>query len=434
MERMAGRTGKGAVHAVPLPVMPRTVTIGLLFASGDYAGWSTHGPNARYLAVLFLVAAVIADYRRTVSSTQHTVALTLPVYLFLAWLWVLAIRALSMGTWANSTTVLIVPPLIILAASLLINSGWSANSRWPAVPRTNPTWISYAPYAAALVFGGLSLIDTINAPFGRPLNLLNHEKTFIAVYILLMPRYKGSLPVKVVVGAASVLSLYKYPAATTVIALVLALGALVLLRISRNPRPWSLLAFSLFFVFVITGVLKELLDSFYKTIGRGDNNETRLSLWDQAWSLIQPDPLAGGAMELRITGVGRIDGVLQLVPFHNSYLTLMAAGGLVALVLFSAFITAVFFRTLKRPRPFRTRYAAQWLPAILAALVSMTVNPVLDKLGSAVFVYVLLAVAVVNLTRVSREWTAGSLEVQGVEPGSQYFAGTPFAAPRKSPW
>ncbi|MEV8133626.1 O-antigen ligase family protein [Pseudarthrobacter oxydans] len=371
---------------------------------------------------------MIADYRRTVSSTKNSVALTLPVYLFVAWLWVLAIRALSMGTWANSTTVIIVPPLIILAASLLINS------RWPSMPRADPSWISYAPYAGALVFGGLSLIDTVNAPFGRPLNLLDHEKAFIAVYILLLPRYRGSLLVKAVIGAALVLSLYKYPAATTFIAVVVALGALALLRMSRNPGPWSLLTLSLLFVLGITGFLAEVLAYFYSAIGRGDNNETRLSLWNQAWSHVLRDPLAGGAMELRITGIGRIDGELQLVPFHNSYLTLMTAGGLVALILFSAIISAVFLKTLKRPRPFRAQYATQWLPAILAAVTSMTVNPIVDALGSVVFFYVLLAVAVVNLTRTSRGWNAGPHEAQGVEPGSQYFPGTPFAPPRKTPW
>jgi O-antigen ligase len=373
--------------------MPRSVGLGLLFAAADYAGWATHGPDARYLVVVALIAALALDYAHQFHSASPPASLILPVYCFVAWLWVLAVHALAMNSWANSTTVLLLPPLIVLAASILVNSGW------PATRRPDPAWIAYVPYAAALVFGGLSLLDALDAPFGRPLHLLNHEKTFIALFILLMPPVKGGRPVKLLTAVAMVVSLYKYPAATTLIAIGLAAGAVVLLRLVPNPRPWVLLAVTVLPVLAFTGLLYKGLETFYHAIGRGDNNETRLSLWGQAWPYLAQNPFAGSAMEERITGVGRIDGVLRMVPFHNSYLTLMVAGGFIAITFFALFILAVLLEALKKPRPFRSGQATQWLPPILAALVSMTVNPIIDELGSATFFYIMLAVAVVSLTR-----------------------------------
>lgn len=418
MQRTAGRAGQGGARAAPRPLMPRTITMGLLFAAGDYAGWSSYGANARYVVVLVLVAAVMTDYARTVPADPRSVLLTLPGYLFVAWLWILVIRALSMGTWETSTTVLIVPPSLVLTVSLLIGS------RWPARPAKDPPWVIYAPYAAAVVFSGLSLLDAWNAPFGQPLTLLNHEKSFIAVYILLMPRAPGSLPVKLLTIAALGLSLYKYPAATTLIAFLLALGTLVLLRAFRNPAPLALAALSGLIMLGITGVLEEGLDSFYNAIGRGANNETRFTLWNQAWSHFLRNPLAGGAMEARITGTGQIEGILTLLPFHNSYLTIMTAGGAVALTLFSALNAVVFSAALRKPLTFRSQYVAQWLPAAVAALTSMTVNPILDKLESAVFFYVLLVVGLVNLSRVSQEWIAHySNPKDSFEPASESFRG-----------
>lgn len=374
-------------------MLPRTVALGLLFAAADYADWATHGPDARYLVIVALVAALATDYGRQLHAGPAPASLILPVYCFVAWLWVLAVHALAMNSWANSTTVLILPPLIVLAASILSSSGW------PAAFRPDPAWIVYLPYAAALVFGGLSLLDAVQAPVGRPLHLLNHEKSFIALFILLMPAAKGSIAVKLLTAAAMAVSLYKYPAATTLIAIALAVGAVLLLRFIPNPYPWVLLAAAALPVLGFTGLLFKGLDAFYRAIGRGDNNETRLSLWGQAWPHLVQNPLAGSAMQERITGVGRIDGVLRLVPFHNSYLTLMVAGGLVAIVFFALFVLAAFLVALKRPRPFRSAQATQWLPAILAALISMTVNPIIDELGSATFLYILLAVALVDLTR-----------------------------------
>lgn len=396
MQHTAVRKAQKRTLVEPLIVMPRTVALGLLFAAADYAGWATHGPDARYLIIAALIAALATDYSHAFHSASAPAALTLPVYLFVAWLWALAVHALAINTWANSTTVLILPPLIVLAASLLISSGW------PAAHRPDPAWIIYLPYAAALVFAALSFIDALGAPFGRPLHLLNHEKTFVGVFILLMPRAKGALPVKLVTGAAMVLSLYKYPAATTLIALALALAAVILLRVVPNPVPWAVGGVTALLALGFTGLLYKGLAAFYSAIGRGDNNDTRFSLWNQAWPYLAQNPLAGSAMEERITGVGRIDGVLRMVPYHNSYLTLMVAGGLLAIVFFSLFILAVFLDTLKRPRSFRSGQATQWLPAILAALISMTVNPIIDELGSATFFYVLLAVASVSLTRVGR--------------------------------
>lgn len=427
MPRFVFPPAQGTAYPAPHALMPRTVTLGLLFASGDFLRWSTHGPDARYVIIPALIAAVAADCARSIPAQRSAAALTLPAYAFLAWLWLLAVRALAMDTWQNSTAVLLAPPLVILAAGFLMNS------RWPALPRKDPGWVAYAPYAAAFAFGILGLLDALNAPFGRPLTLLNHEKTFIAVYVLLMPRLRGSWLVKLVMAAGLTLSLHKYPAATTYIAVVLVLAAVLMLRMSRNPALLSVLAAGWLAILGFTGFLGEGLDSFYDAIGRGDNTATRLSLWNQAWSDVRQNPLAGGAMEERITGTGRIDGTLKPVPFHNSYLTLMVGGGFVALLLFSSFIAVVVFKALGESRAFRAQYAVQWLPALLAALTSMTVNPIVDQLGSAVFFYVLLAVGLVNLSRKGPPWAGTAQGVKRAGHGPPPAASTPLAPARKMP-
>jgi len=222
--------------------------------------------------------------------------------------------------------------------------------------------------------------------------LLGHEKAYLAVVALAVPKFRGSALMKVIVIAALAIAFMKYPSATVGFVAIVACVC-VWLIFAETRTSLIIRATGLVVCFaVISYNAADWVARFYSAAGRVDNTSTRLGLWDQALVTISKNPITGSTASEPITGLANIRGIIQPVPFHNSFLTLAFCCGVVAVVLFGILLIALLIACLSSHLAQR-RAAVIWLPALFAGVITMSVNPVLERLGTALPLYALILCA-----------------------------------------
>lgn len=334
------------------------------------------------------------------AGSQPVKSLRADIIAFLAiaysgWLLSLAALAVMEGAWARNTLVVVAVPILIGAA------GWLSLLRFGRGRRVSLSrTVARAPYAAAGLFASLSLVEVLILNPSGPFELLSHEKTFVAIYVLCMPPRRGVRVLKIAMIAGLMTSLVAYPSATTV-ATVLAAAAISWLirkdRLSAATMSWLCTVLIIGFLFIQNA--ESALRKFYSAVGRTDNTQTRLFLWQQVIPYIEEHPFVGGAAKVSITALANINGISRPTPLHNSFLTLLLVGGGVAILLLMLLVfmlttTAVSRST--RPSSGRTN---QWLPPLVAGFGAFAVNPVIDNLASSLFFTVLILMGFASAVR-----------------------------------
>ena len=380
-------------------VMPRTATVGLLLITLDVTGLLTFGPAPRYgLILVLLTLSVMADVNQ--SRRRRGAEAGIPFVLLAGWLLTLWVGALVMSRWEDDTLVVIFTAMMLALGSL---------NMWFDGQPDSPAWSRWqaAPYVAGTLFALVAIVDASLGEHDSPVNLMSHERAFVAVYILSLPRRRRTWAMRGLVVVALLVSLYQYASATTALTLVLALGVGWIVRHARRALALAVGASVAAATLLVTGIAARILDAFYESSGRIDNTATREYLWAQGWDVVRESPVVGGATRVSITYLANIEGRITFVPLHNSYLTLLVVGGAVALVLLALGIVWMTVVGLAEPLELRRRIGTQWLPTFICAAVSMLVNPVLDRLGNAVFLVVVTLIGLAALTRhPSPGWTA----------------------------
>lgn len=375
-------------------LMPRTVATGLALVSGDVTGLLTSGPSLRYALVFgALTISTFADVHAT--RRRGSVLVTVPFVALAAWLTLLWLSAITAGQWQPNTLVVIYAAVVLaLAATNMLLPGRRGRAgrshRWER-----------GVYAAALIFAVVSAVDAAAGETGSPVNLLSHERTFVSLYVLSLPKRRFTWVMRLTMLTALVISFVQYAAATTLLTVALAVAVAVIVHCSRHPVALTLTSSVLAGGLVLSGVAESVLGFFYSASGRVDNTSTREYLWAQALDIVDEGPVAGGATRISIAYLANIDGRISYAPIHNSYLTVMVVGGVVACALLVVGLTGLVLAGLARPLEERRDFGSQWLPAYIAVAVSMIVNPVIDKLGASLFFIVLTLVGLGFATRIA---------------------------------
>lgn len=338
-------------------------------------------------AVILLVTLIIDGGLARLSWQMRHIAVVVGA-VFGAWMLLLAIRAIVSATWHVNTLIIIFGACILLAAPVLLRLAPAAVPRVEGRP-----WSDNARSLAAAIFAAIGIVNGLSTlGIDSPTVGLNHESMFVAVWCLCLPIRRGAKSIKFAICVAIVISLIRYPAATSILALAAAILIAVALRSQRRMAGLLLVAASGLIAIYILPRLEEGLAAFYGSVGRTDNSGTREFLWSQAQSIIALDPLAGGAASASIAGLANIRGIIQPVPFHNTLLTLGVVGGFVAIGLFILLLVVTLGYATFSAGAERT-YVRTWAPALLAAAVCLSVNPVLESLGTAAAFYVLILCA-----------------------------------------
>ncbi|MFJ6346472.1 O-antigen ligase family protein [Pseudarthrobacter oxydans] len=336
------------------------------------------------MAILWFVLAFGVDGATVGSKRRLRAGVVIPIYLFGAWIFGVFSFAILTNAWAPDSFVLLAGVIALLVAPI---------AYFALPPR--PSWqVSIERFYrfALCAFAITALIDAYLTPAGMQPVLLGHEKAYLAVIVLAAPKFRGSQLIKLVVIVALGVAFIKYPSATVGFVAIVSLVCVWLL-VARNRISQNLRAAGLIVSFgVISYNASDWVAQFYAATGRVDNTNTRLGLWDQALSTITKNPLTGSTASESITGLANIRGIIQPVPFHNSFLTLAFCCGVVAVILFGLILLAIVTSCLSSSLNNR-KAAILWLPALLAGVITMSVNPVLEKLGTALPLYALILCA-----------------------------------------
>lgn len=370
---------------------PTTLATGLLLAALDVFAWTSSGPSLRYvIATLWLVISFAIDGSIAGGARRLHPALVAAMVSFGAWILAVHLSAVLSGRWSSDT-------LVILAGALPLLVGPAIFYALPPRPQWRTAMMTGLTTASVL-FAVTAVLDAVLTPWGEQPTLFGHEKAFLAVVILALPPVRSSSFTKFLTVVGLVIAFMKYPSATVGFAVLVSSVCFWLIcattRASLIFRMLILLGCSM----LLLANAAEWIRQFYYLTGRGDNTDTRLGLWAQAVENVRRSPIVGSAASEPITGLANIRGVIQPVPFHNSFLSLASSAGLVALVLFILVITFAALTSLSLDGLSKSHNWV-WFPAFLAGVVTMSVNPVLESLGNALPFYALLLVGSVSVMR-----------------------------------
>jgi O-antigen ligase len=130
---------------------------------------------------------------------------------------------------------------------------------------------------------------------------------------------------------------------------------------------------------------------------------TRKDIWKATYALIKRHPLTGvgfGAYFLAITEYQESSGRLRVQQAHNDYLDLMAAGGVIAVVL-AAWFVILIIRRVRTTLSSKDRYRRAVALGALAGIISVSVHSFVDfglqVTGVAVVCAALMVIAVVDV-------------------------------------
>lgn len=376
----------GASRGVYLPrqalICPATLATALLLASLDVFSWTSDGPSYRYvIAIVWLSLAFAIDGSLARGKRRLRVGVVFAIYFFGAWVMSVFIYAILTKSWAADN-------LVVLAGVLGLVLAPIAYFALPARPDRSFAAARYFQLATYF-YAGAALVDAVLTPLGSQPVLLGHEKAYLAVVALCAPRFRGGAIMKTIVIMGLIVAFVKYPSATVAFVGVVA-GICIWLLSAKTRDSLYLRSTGLIVVFcLIFYNADNWVSQFYSLTGRVDNTSTRLGLWDQALATIDRSPITGAGASESITGLANIRGIIQPVPFHNSFLTLAFCAGIVAVVLFGLLLVAALWGCLFS-FPSGLSAARIWMPALLAGVITMSVNPVLERLGTALPLYALV--------------------------------------------
>lgn len=365
---------------------PATLTILVAIPTAQYWLLVSTGSPLRYLIILSVCAIAIAiDGKHRSQDHRSFSAVELGAIIYgLYIVGIFCVSSISSNKQFN-TTILVIGAVILvigpLARRVLPIASESSNNKKDKTNKLVALTCS--------VFGTVGVLDVLRAPQGEPPSFFNHETLFVAVLVLCLP-YRGAfLFAKLSVAIALILSFIHYPTATAALALGVAAGLYIALRNHSVRKRIGLIAAVVIVLIPLSQLGVTVLQTFYATVGRVDNSSTRDLLWQQAIRALSQEPILGTLGQSNITGLAIIRGILQPIPFHNSYLTLAVYGGLLAAGLLTILMAGRLHHALVSPHPEST-YNLVWAPPLATAAIAMLVNPVLDNAASAVPFYLLL--------------------------------------------
>lgn len=399
---------RGAAWSLP-------VLAGLAFLLADAPGLSNAPGPGRYLPTLLVVVVIVLIGVRPDGRSRalRATACLLFGYGLIGTMY----GRLVLGTVNGSLP--LIGPMVIACLPPVRN--WDVQPAWRLGLR------------ALSVAGALFSVGSALSRFGvlphSQIDVLNHEKAYLVVLGVTAALAARDRLLVLLSVAAAVFAFVAYPAATYVVAVLAALGTVVLVRWSPDASQRIVLAVGgmvgTAFAILHIDDLIALTSYYFELVGKQNNGDTRERLYQAA--LAQFDrPLVSDFFTGDITVVGNLAGRDAVVPVHNDYLSISLGGGLVAAaMLLGVFLYAngLALRTLAATQDqWQRRTVLVLLAAVNGAAVSALANPVFMNPGASAVTFALLAalVATCRLPEVT---------LAAVDPP----AGTVIARPMPSP-
>lgn len=377
-------------------MLPRTIAMLLVLASLDYWDLISRGPSWRYIVVigLFFVTALL-DAARSAHNFTFAKTSCFLLFLFASWQLIITLDAVMSQEWEINTLVIVLGPSVALA--IILGARIGSLFQRPGQDERHRASSFYPVVLGALFFSATAIVDSLLSVSGEPLPFFNHERTFVGIFVLSLPNVSIIRIAKLITIVALSLSFFKYFSATSLILMPLAIAVYWILIIRPSRRLLGVVGVMSVLLIFFSSDVEGRLTRLYGSVGRSNNSDTRVFLWEQALDRISESVLFGGLSRLSITGYAQVSGVLAEVPFHNSYLAILVVGGAVSCAFLLGCVIAIMAKGVHAPKGIDSQRAMLWLPAIVCALVAMAVNPVLDKLGVSLFFYGLLALGICSV-------------------------------------
>lgn len=220
----------------------------------------------------------------------------------------------------------------------------------------------------------------------------NAKVLFIAVGVAAALAAGQRVRLTIVIGLAAFV-FWTYPAATSV---VVGFSTIVTLFVTRetssNLRPYlvgSLLLIGATISLANAPTTLSIVDEYFLAVGKQNNNETRLALFEGGIEKFLRSPVVGEGFTGETTLTVRLpSGQPFKAPLHDDYILLAASGGILALALFVAWIVVTEVNVLRRHHAFvaagkmaQANLMRTLLVGFNAALVAALFNPVLQGMG-----------------------------------------------------
>jgi hypothetical protein len=252
--------------------------------------------------------------------------------------------------------------------------------------------------ATCALFGVLSGLARLGVLPETQVDVLNHEKAFLVVLGIAAAIAARDRLLLLLAASAAIFAFLQYPAATYLLAVVVALGTVVLTRWSppggiRAVLGVATVTATALAVLYIDDLIR-ITGAYFALVGKTDNGGTREALYRAALDGFD-SPLFGSLFTGDITVVGNLSGEQVVVPVHNDYLSVSLGGGLVAGALLLGlflFANGLALRSLRSiGDQFQRRTVVALLAAVNVAAVSAFANPIFMNPGSSAVTYALLA-------------------------------------------
>lgn len=198
-----------------------------------------------------------------------------------------------------------------------------------------------------------------------------------------------------------------YPSLTSFLVVI---GTLITLFMTRprasSARPYVVASLA------VTAVLVALLNftrivqlssSYYETVGKTNNNSTRITLWKPAIAQFEASPIYGSWFGGEATAPVHVGPYIVVrLPFHNDYLLFLADGGVLGLGMLLVWLIATETIALRRYRGYID--AGQWHHAMLmrvllvgfnAFWISAGFNPNLESTGTSATIFAIYGLMMV---------------------------------------
>jgi O-antigen ligase len=196
-----------------------------------------------------------------------------------------------------------------------------------------------------------------------------------------------------------------YPSGTdVVVALVTLMTFWMTKPRSSRLRPYVIVALGLSILILALVNLNSttsIANSYFGSVGKRNNTTTRLALWQAGIDLFKQSPVYGSGFSGEITILVYRQSDFRApfkAPFHDDYVMLLAAGGLIGFGLVAWWVAATEVEVLRRYRGFLAsgRYqSANLLRALLVAFnvffVAALFNPELSGAGRGTTLFAMYA-------------------------------------------
>lgn len=369
--------------ALMLMLLVVALDVGNFFERGSAEG----GSPLRYLLLLppFLVAAA-ALFR---SNEPLILKGTAPdQILFVLFLYGIVGSLIGRIMFAHATT--LVPFFLCMSIGLIYRASVDGLTDAETSRLRDALYWLGVVYLAVDAIVNTNLIPSLAGSLGY-----RNAKLYFLPLALMGAWARGRRRDRLLAVALSAVVFLAYPSATFVISLFAIM--LTVFLITHVRRATSVFIVSMIVVGGMFFLLSRptqptgFLNRYFAAVGKQNNNDTRLALWDAGLLGVRRRPIFGEGFTGETTVTVRTSGVPYFTaPYHSDPLLIAVAGGVFALALLLAWIAAVNAAAARAYRLLRTRedlVRADLLRLLLAAFnvfwASALFNPLIQTAATA---------------------------------------------------